>query len=145
LTDDLRFDIMRALGDLGQRQLDLKLYKEATAAYQRADKIIDTFAGSSDQQKGCWKATTYHQLGMVAQAQRAWAQAEQHYQQALGVYIEFNDRYSQGSTFINLGEIALEQEEALDDGKRYSRSRMGRPRHACNTAYHHPAGASINR
>lgn len=110
LTDNLRFDLMRVLGDLGQRQLDMKLYTEATAAYQRADKVIDTFTDRSDQQKAMWKATIYHQLGRVAQAQRQWAQAEQHYQQALALFIEFNDRYSQASTYHQLGRLAEEQE-----------------------------------
>ena len=42
-------------------------------------------------------------LGMVAQEQRQWAQAEQYYQQALAIYIEFNDRYAQAATYHQLG------------------------------------------
>ena len=48
---------------------------------------------------------------MVAQEQRQWAQAEQHYQQALAIYIEFNDRYSQASTYHQLGMVAQEQRQ----------------------------------
>ena len=32
------------------------------------------------------QASTYHQLGRVAQEQRQWEQAEQYYQQALAIY-----------------------------------------------------------
>ena len=42
-------------------------------------------------------------LGMVAQEQRQWGQAEQYYQQALAIIVEFNDRYSQARIYHNLG------------------------------------------
>ena len=48
---------------------------------------------------------------MVAQEQRQWAQAERYYQQALEIYIEFKDRYSQASTYHNLGRVAQEQRQ----------------------------------
>jgi tetratricopeptide (TPR) repeat protein len=47
----------------------------------------------------------------VAQEQRQWAQAERYYQQALEIYIEFNDRYSQASTYHQLGRVAQEQRQ----------------------------------
>jgi len=50
-------------------------------------------------------------LGIVAEAQRQWAQAEQHYQHALQLFIEFNDRYSQASTYHQLGIVAQEQRQ----------------------------------
>ena len=48
---------------------------------------------------------------MVAQEQRQWGQAEQYYQQALAIKIEFNDRYSQASTYHQLGLVAQEQRQ----------------------------------
>ena len=48
---------------------------------------------------------------MSPQEQRQWAQAEQYYQQALALYIEFNDRYSQASTYHQLGSVAQEQRQ----------------------------------
>jgi tetratricopeptide (TPR) repeat protein len=109
LTDDLRFDLMRVLGDLGERQRALQQYDAATASYQRADTVINTFISKSDQQKALWQATVYHQLGYVAQEQRQWAQAEQHYQHALALKIEFNDRYEQAKTLHTLGSVAFGQ------------------------------------
>jgi len=47
----------------------------------------------------------------VAQEQRQWAQAEAHYQQALALKIEFNDRYSQALTLHALGSVSIEQQE----------------------------------
>ncbi|MDV7392643.1 tetratricopeptide repeat protein, partial [Arthrospira platensis SPKY1] len=55
--------------------------------------------------------STYHQLGIVAQAQRQWAPAERYYQQALQIYIDFNDRYEQAGTYHQLGRVAEEREQ----------------------------------
>ncbi len=38
-----------------------------------------------------------------------WTQAEQHYQQALQIKIEYNDRYSQAGIYHQLGTVAQEQ------------------------------------
>ncbi|MCB9435334.1 MAG: tetratricopeptide repeat protein, partial [Ardenticatenaceae bacterium] len=57
------------------------------------------------------QASTYHQLGIVAQAQRQWETAVSHYQQALAIKIELNDRYSQASTYGQLGLLAEAQEQ----------------------------------
>ena len=56
------------------------------------------------------QASTYHQMGRVAQEQRRWEEAESHYRQALALFVEFNDRYSQGSTYNQLGALASAQE-----------------------------------
>jgi tetratricopeptide (TPR) repeat protein len=50
-------------------------------------------------------------LGMVAQELREWEQARSHYQQAVAIKIEYNDRYNQASTYCGLGTVAIELEE----------------------------------
>jgi tetratricopeptide (TPR) repeat protein len=45
----------------------------------------------------------------VALEQRRWAEAEGYYKQALAIYVEFNARYEQASTYHNLGGVAQEQ------------------------------------
>src|SRR5262249_3477263 len=40
-----------------------------------------------------------------------WEQAEQYYQQALAIYGEFKDRYSQAHTYHNLGQVAQAQRQ----------------------------------
>ncbi|MGK7875304.1 MAG: tetratricopeptide repeat protein, partial [Xenococcaceae cyanobacterium] len=54
------------------------------------------------------QASTYHQLGRVAQELREFEQARRHYQQALSIYIEYGDRYSQAGTYHQLGMVAEE-------------------------------------
>jgi len=48
-------------------------------------------------------------LGMAAEEQRLWPQAEQYYQEPLRIDMEFQDRYNQASTYHQLGSAALEQ------------------------------------
>jgi tetratricopeptide (TPR) repeat protein len=50
-------------------------------------------------------------LGIVAEEQRQWQQAQTYYQQALDIKIEYSDRYSQASTYHQLGIVAEEQED----------------------------------
>ncbi|MGP1386848.1 MAG: tetratricopeptide repeat protein, partial [Thainema sp.] len=50
-------------------------------------------------------------LGIVAQELREYEQARSHFQQALDLKIEFNDRYSQASTYHHLGIVAQELRE----------------------------------
>ena len=57
------------------------------------------------------QAHIYHQLGIVAQEQRQWAQAEDYYRQALELFVEFNDRYAQALTYHQLGMVAQEQRQ----------------------------------
>ncbi|MEO1684154.1 MAG: tetratricopeptide repeat protein, partial [Cyanobacteria bacterium J06631_12] len=57
------------------------------------------------------QASTYHQLGSVAEELREYEQARSHYQQALDIKIEYNDRYSQASTYGQLGLLAETQED----------------------------------
>ena len=55
-------------------------------------------------------ASTYHQLGRVAEELREYDQARDYYQQALEINIEFGDRYSCASTYGQLGLFAQAQE-----------------------------------
>ena len=45
-------------------------------------------------------------MGIVAQELREYEEARQNYQQSLAIFIEFSDRYSQASTYHNLGAVA---------------------------------------
>jgi tetratricopeptide (TPR) repeat protein len=77
--------------------------QQAEEYYQKALEIKIDF---NDRYR---QASTYHQLGMVAQVQRKWPQAEEYYQKALEIYIDFNDRYEQGHIYYQLGTMAMEQ------------------------------------
>ena len=57
------------------------------------------------------QADTYHQLGIIAQEMREYAQAQDFYQQALSIFIEFGDRHSQARIYHQLGMVAQEMRE----------------------------------
>ena len=126
-TSEMRFgaaasSFLRVQVELGERQANQKQFGEAEANYRQALTFIDQTTTAGAETKGSWKASTYHQLGIVAQAQRQWAQAEQHYQQALALKIEFNDRYSQASTYHQLGRVAQEQRQWAQAEQHYQQA-----------------------
>jgi tetratricopeptide (TPR) repeat protein len=67
-------------------------------------------------------ASTYHQLGMVAQEQRRFAEAEDAYRKALEIKVAFNDRHSAASTYHQLGMVAQEQRRFADAEDAYKRA-----------------------
>jgi tetratricopeptide (TPR) repeat protein len=56
---------------------------------------------------------------MVAQELREFEEARRNYQLALQIKIEFNDRYSQASTYSQLGLLAEILEEYEEAGKNH--------------------------
>ncbi len=99
------------IDDIAKCQLLLKRYGEAEASYQEALAVLDRQQAVAQETKEKGRAGILHQLGMVAQAQRQWGPAEQYYQQALAIYVEFNDRYEQAGTLGQLGLLAEAQEQ----------------------------------
>jgi tetratricopeptide (TPR) repeat protein len=106
LSGPLGVELIDVLRDIATRQLQLKQYATAEASYQETLRLEDaqTTLDRETREKG--KAAILHSLGRVAQEQRQWGQAEQYYQQALAIFVEFNDRYSQAGILHNLGGVA---------------------------------------
>ena len=111
LSGGVGVELMRVLGDLAARLMTLQQPAEAGVIYQRCLGHIDTLTTYSARDRAIWQATAYHQLGRVAQEQRQWAQAAQHYQQALAIFVEFDDRHSQATVYHQLGIVAQEQRQ----------------------------------
>ena len=122
LSGTLGGELAEVLDNIGKRQLLLKRLDEAAASYRRA---LELWLGNTALEPGEIRqgsASIYHQLGMVAQAQRQWPQAEQYYQQALAINIEFNDRYEQARTYHQLGRVAEEQRQWLQAEQHYQQA-----------------------
>jgi tetratricopeptide (TPR) repeat protein len=111
LSGPLGTELLVVLDDIAKRQLELKQYATAEVSYQETLRLLDvqTTLGCETREKG--KAGVLHQLGRVAQEQRQWGEAEQYYQQALAIYVKFNDRDNQARTYHNLGVVAQEQRQ----------------------------------
>jgi tetratricopeptide (TPR) repeat protein len=111
LSSENGYQIPFAFHRLANAYLETKQYSLEKSFYQKALETYDQLNLDEERQKKLWQATAYHQLGRVAQAMREYEQARQHYQQALQIKIEYNDRYSQASTHHNLGVVAQELRE----------------------------------
>ncbi|WP_420632265.1 tetratricopeptide repeat protein [Candidatus Leptofilum sp.] len=99
------------LNRLGLLQLGLRNYTEAQKAYEDELKLVENFTHYSEDAKGKSIGNSYHQLGRVTQEQRLWETAVAHYEKALALKIEFNDRYSQAPSYFQLGSVAQEQRQ----------------------------------
>ena len=85
LAGPLGDEYTRVLGTIANWQFDLKQYEEAQQSYQKVLEVVDRLDRTDEETKSRLKATTYHQLGTMAQEQRQFEQAEQYYQQALQI------------------------------------------------------------
>jgi tetratricopeptide (TPR) repeat protein len=104
-------EIIMALDRLASCYLVTKDYQQAKNSYQEIIELTVKLKGVSEEQKKSGLASTYHQLGRVAQEMREYAQARDFYQQALSIYIEFGDHYEQAGTYHQLGRVAQEMRE----------------------------------
>jgi tetratricopeptide (TPR) repeat protein len=110
-TGEIGLGIVIVLGQLANCYLETQKYPKAKKSYENVINLTQQLEGISEQQKQSMQASIYHNLGRVAEEQRQWEQAQTYYQNALDIYIEFNDRYSQASTYHQLGTVAQEQRQ----------------------------------
>ncbi|AUI69122.1 tetratricopeptide repeat protein [Beggiatoa leptomitoformis] len=111
LAGQLGAELVGVIDNIANCFLQSQEYALAEQTYQKALKIWKNLTFFEKTERAKLNANTYHQLGMVAQAQRQWSQAQDYYQQALAILIEFNDRYSQASTYNQLGMVVEEQRQ----------------------------------
>ena len=100
------YDIVIATDLLANCYLQTQQYQQAKQLYEKKLEVIDKLTNLELRRKKISIATTYHQLGRVAEELRQWEQAKSYYQQALDIKIEYGDRYSQASTYHQLGSVA---------------------------------------
>ena len=110
-TGEIGLEIVMAQARLASCYLKTQNYAQAKAAYQQVLELYQQLTGVEERQKQNGLASTYHQLGMVAEELREYEQARLYYQQALDIKIEFSDRFSQASTYHGLGMVAEELRE----------------------------------
>ena len=122
LAGELGAEFLTVLDDIARRQLLLKQLTAAEKTYQEALAIALKNKALSPELIKKMSASIYHQLGRVAQEQRQWTQAEGYYQQALQIYIEYNDRYEQADTYHQLGVVAEEQRQWAQAEKYYQQA-----------------------
>ncbi|MDQ2904681.1 MAG: CHAT domain-containing protein [Chloroflexota bacterium] len=111
LSGPLGVDYIAVINNVANRQLLLKEFEAAEAFYQKTLSMLHKSTDLDPETKMQQSSSIYHNLGMVAQGQRRWTQAETYLQQALQIFIDFDDRYSQARTYHGLGIVAQEQQQ----------------------------------
>src|SRR5262249_8780922 len=111
LSGPLGPELIGVLTNIAKRQAELKQYAIAEASHQETLRLLDAQTTLDRETREKLKAGMLYNLGRMAQEQRQWEQAEQYYQQALAIKIEFNDRYEQANTYHQLGRMAQEQRQ----------------------------------
>jgi tetratricopeptide (TPR) repeat protein len=114
IQGELGYEAMIALDYLANAYLEAKQFDRAKQSYQKELEVIAALQSIDARQKGLSTALTYHQLGRVAEELREWDDARHNYHQALAIFVEFGDRYSQASTYHGLGHIAFDVEEIAE-------------------------------
>jgi tetratricopeptide (TPR) repeat protein len=136
-TGEIGYEIVRARDRLAAGYLQTQKYQEARESYQKIGELLLQLSDVEERQKQSALATTYHQLGIVAEQLREFEQARDYYQQALALFIEFGDRFSQAGTYHQLGRVAEKLREfeqardyyqqalaiTIEFGDRYSQAR----------------------
>jgi tetratricopeptide (TPR) repeat protein len=95
-------DRVLAFDRLGDFQADLHRYKEAETSYRQTLTFLQKNQHLQEAERKRHSASMFHQLGRVAQAQREWEKAEEHFKQALENFREVDDRQGQASTYHHL-------------------------------------------
>jgi tetratricopeptide (TPR) repeat protein len=116
---EIGLEIVAALGDMANRLMKTRQYENAGKLYEEILLNLKNLDGIEEKMCASLLAGTYYQLGMVAQEQREWEQAEQYYLQAMEIFIDLNDRYYLASIYHQLGMVEQEQRQWAQAEKRY--------------------------
>jgi tetratricopeptide (TPR) repeat protein len=119
---EIGLGIVMAFDRLAVCYLQTQNYPQARESYQEIVSLCQDLTSIEETQVKSALASTYHQLGRVAEELREYEEARKNYQQALAIKIEFGDRYSQASTYHQLGMVAQELREYEEARKNYQQA-----------------------
>ncbi|KAB8334767.1 tetratricopeptide repeat protein, partial [Scytonema tolypothrichoides VB-61278] len=122
IKSELGYQIPLAIARLGNCQLQTKQYQQARKSYEKTLEMYDALRGEEERQKQLCKASTYHNLGWVAQELREFDEARRNYQQALQINIDFGDRYEFAGTYHQLGMVAQDLREFEEARRNYQQA-----------------------
>jgi tetratricopeptide (TPR) repeat protein len=115
-TGEIGLEIVMALDRLAKCYLQTQNYLKAKEYYQQVVELIQQLQDVEATQINSYLASTYHQLGYVAQYMREYEQARNYFQHALDIKIKFGAEFDSASTYFHLGRVAEELGE-LEEAK----------------------------
>jgi tetratricopeptide (TPR) repeat protein len=119
IQGELSQEAMITLDYLAHAYLRTQQFDQAKKIYQTELDVLASLQSIDVRQQDLSIAGAYHNLGVVAQELREWADARHNYHQALTIFVEFGNRYEQGKIYHQLGMIAQELREWDDAHQNY--------------------------
>ncbi|MEM6765134.1 MAG: tetratricopeptide repeat protein [Bacteroidota bacterium] len=111
LSSEIGYDFILVTGSQANTLLRTKEYSKARDSYLNFIAFLNELTEIELDRRSKMKASALHNLGIIALEQRDWSSAEGYYQNALAIYKEYQDRYSQAATLHHLGRVAEEQRD----------------------------------
>lgn len=121
-TNFWNVEVSLVIDNMARHKLQLKDYEGAEALYQRVHSIYAEKMNADTDDVKKMIATNYYQLGMVAESQRRWPQAEEYTRKSLQIQIECDDRSAQANSYYQLGVIAQRQHQWLQAAEYYQQA-----------------------
>jgi len=109
LKGQIGVELVGVLDYIAKCYLQLEMLTEAETTYKRALELNEQNIVFDNKTKAVTKAGICFQLGIVAQEQRHWEEAEKCYNKAQEIFIEFGEHLSQAGTYHQLGILAQRQ------------------------------------
>ena len=122
LEGELGLQLARVLNRFATHQSHLRQYAASEASYLKALDLIVRLKTDDEQIGRRVTGSINHNLGILAQQQRQWPQAERYYQEALTIKVELDDRFSQASTHHQLGMVARGQRQWREAERHYQQA-----------------------
>ena len=127
---------IRVIDDIGKRNALLRRFDEAKAAFEQAAQLVDFL-----QLPNTWRASSLHQLGIVAEKQRRFDEAAGYCRRSLKLKLRLNDRRGSAANFHLLGVVAQRQRR-FQRAARYLRQALKLEleygdRHGATGSYYH--------
>jgi tetratricopeptide (TPR) repeat protein len=122
LTAQRASELGGVIDNIAKRQLLMREYDGARVSYQRALATFDRIEGLDPRLVGLLRAGILHNLGIVAQEQRRFAEAEDAYKKALEIKLAFNERHNAANTYHQLGIMAQKQRRFAEAEDAYNKA-----------------------
>jgi tetratricopeptide (TPR) repeat protein len=106
-TAERGVELAAVVDDIARHELLMRQFDIAQTMYERALAIWDSLEGLDPRVASTARANTLHQLGLVAEEQGRFAQAESAYKKALEIFLAVDHRHSAAGTYHQLGTVAL--------------------------------------
>jgi tetratricopeptide (TPR) repeat protein len=127
---EIGLEITMSLDRLAYCQLELKDYEGARVTYLEVIETLKDLRGVATKEVSRFRASTYHQLGNIAQELHEYTEARRYYQQALKIKIDLGEspeerlrqRHSQASTYHQLGVVAQRLRKYTEARRHYQKA-----------------------